>query len=238
MWKCNSLFFLLSNFLQMTETSFLPTSFNWASEDNIFGESIVSPIRNQGMCGACYAFAASEAVAASLRINSDNRIHLNLSVQELLDCDTIINKGCNGGDPSISLRYVYNHGLSEWTDYNYVAKDYQTCRADFTSSTTRVFIKGVIGITSLRNILIKRFLISLGPIVTGICGTDESFLFYKNGIFDNSKCCSLQNHAVLIVGYGFDDIRNESFWILKNSWGMIHPCKTFLICFLTIFLNK
>jgi C1A family cysteine protease len=53
---------------------------NWASSRNPLGSSILSPILNQGECGACWAFAAAEATTASLRLNGyplvrRNRFH-------------------------------------------------------------------------------------------------------------------------------------------------------------------
>lgn len=45
-------------------------------------------------------------------------------------------------------------------------------------------------------------LLSLGPIATGICGTSPSFIFYSKGVLDDETCCTVQNHAILIVGFG------------------------------------
>lgn len=61
-----------------------------------------------------------------------------------------------------------------------------------------------------------------------MCGTDSFFLFYSSGIFDRTDCCTTQNHAMLIVGYGHEDLIVDSdtgetsggdYWVILNSWG-------------------
>lgn len=48
-----------------------------------------------------------------------------------------------------------------------------------------------------------------GPV--SVCLDASNWSFYKSGIFSN--CGTVQNHAVLLVGY------DENRWIVKNSWG-------------------
>ncbi len=92
----------------------LPVSINWAdSNNNPTGDTIVSPVGNQGLCGACWAYTAVYATEASVRLSSGQKT--SLSIQELLDCDTNLipgihilprntNNGCSGGNPIRAFR--------------------------------------------------------------------------------------------------------------------------------------
>ncbi len=61
--------------------------------------------------------------------------------------------------------------------------------------------------------------LSSGPVVVGICGTDLTFLFYAEGVYNAAECCTNQNHAMLVVGYGHDNATGLDFWLAQNSWG-------------------
>ena len=61
---------------------------------------------------------------------------------------------------------------------------------------------------------------SIGPIAVSILVT-KKFPKYKQGVFYDSTCNDKTNHAVLVVGYGTDDLTNEDYWLVKNSWGML-----------------
>jgi len=56
----------------------------------------VNAVKNQGGCGSCWSFAAT-AATENAHWRASKRL-LNLSEQQLLDCDTVSN-GCNGGWP-------------------------------------------------------------------------------------------------------------------------------------------
>ncbi len=56
----------------------------------------------------------------SRRVESDTFDELNLSIQELLDCDTSVDEGCVGGNPSLAFFYIHTHGLVPWKEYPYV----------------------------------------------------------------------------------------------------------------------
>lgn len=55
---------------QRARVSLLPTSFDWR---NVSGESYVSPVRDQGGCGSCYAFASMANLEAQVRIATRNQ---------------------------------------------------------------------------------------------------------------------------------------------------------------------
>ena len=71
----------------------------------------VSPIKNQGQCGSCWAFSAT-GVAESWALVSSRSV-VSLSEQQLVDCSASYgNHGCNGGWPSSALKYVIDHGIA------------------------------------------------------------------------------------------------------------------------------
>ena len=45
---------------------------------------------------------------------------------------------------------------------------------------------------------------------------------YKSGIFSPTSIakCTAINHAVAIVGYGYDSATKSNYWLVKNSWGI------------------
>ena len=70
--------------------------------------------------------------------------------------------------------------------------------------------------TKLRNVLA-----SVGPISIGMSVKDK-FYDYSAGIFDFKECPNNENginHAMLLVGYGTDELTGIDYWLLKNSWG-------------------
>lgn len=187
---------------------------NWASHNNPYNVSIVGEVANQGVCGACWSFVAASAVEASVYMSS--KIHLRLSTQELVDCDRTFNRGCEGGNPIYAFEYIMRYGLTNQHSYPYDEHQHAMCRrAQYVSRAT---IKSYLRLPPNNIELIKQFL-HLGPIATGICGTNSSFLYYTGGLYDPPKCCQTQNHAVLIVGYGVDQATQREYLVLMNSWG-------------------
>lgn len=79
--------------------------------------------RNQWTCGSCWAQTTTSAIATQHAIK--HRIFardevLELSVQQLVDCDLIPNMGCMGGQALYAYRYVRENGLALEEDYPYM----------------------------------------------------------------------------------------------------------------------
>lgn len=73
----------------------LPDKFDWR---NVNGINYVSPIRNQGSCGSCYAFGSMALHEARLRIKSNNTQTNVFSTQDIVECSKY-SQGCDGGFP-------------------------------------------------------------------------------------------------------------------------------------------
>ena len=64
--------------------------------------SAISPVKDQGACGSCWAFSAAESLESQYRLNGDI---LNVSAQNFVDCATL-DDGCGGGWMDDALAYA------------------------------------------------------------------------------------------------------------------------------------
>ncbi len=92
-----------------------PPSLDW--RDN--GGNFVTPVRNQGGCGSCWAFATAAALESSVLREANTPIttenpDLNLSEQVLVSCGTSGSNdagSCSGGVIQYASDYIRDTGL-------------------------------------------------------------------------------------------------------------------------------
>ena len=176
-------------------------------------EKVVTPVKNQGMCGSCWAFSATGAMEAAWGIKNQGKPLLQFSEQELVDCSTEEgNEGCNGGLMDLAYKYIRSTKINLEEDYKYTARD-GNCSPKLDKLRT--------GIESYKTLepadvdtLIKE--IDSQPVAVAL-EVQSDFQDYQSGIYvpEDEDCGDRLNHGVLAVGYD----TQESYFIIKNSWG-------------------
>lgn len=179
----------------------VPNNIDWSAN------GAVTRIKDQGYCGACWAFAAIGAIESANIIKHNKNI--TFSEQELIDCSSAYgNKGCGGGGVTSSFLYIKEHGICNDTNYPYSGME-SYC-SDFRSP--------ILNLTSFRvsdrNERSLAMFVSTMPTAVSLDGAP--FQLYSGGIYDGE--CSLKlSHSVLVVGYGEEN--GVRYWKAKNSWG-------------------
>lgn len=198
-----------------------PAEVDWRKFPNVVG-----PVKSQGQCGSCWAFAAVALLESAQHRHNPNLSHvIPLSEQQLVDCDTN-SSGCGGGKPHKVGDYLVSFGgLESESAYPYESGRTQRaglCKANpALIETTSRDIGPFFMIDRNNEQLMKRFLAFQGPILVYIFSRTRSFHYYRDGVMWHPDCRDAQatTHAVLIVGYGHDDKSGLDYWIIKNSWG-------------------
>lgn len=187
----------------------IPDAVDWSAK-----AGIVTPVKNQGQCGSCWAFSTTGAIESRYAIAKGQ---LNsLSEQELVDCSSAEgNQGCNGGLMDNGFKFVVKeHGLCTEDEYPYKAVTERQCKEN-KCKTIDDPIKTYKDVTrDNENALAQA--VAEGPVSVAIEADQASFQHYSGGIM-SARCGKRLDHGVLAVGYGADS--GTKFWKVKNSWG-------------------
>jgi Papain family cysteine protease/FlgD Ig-like domain len=184
----------------------LPGSYSWIELDG------VTPVRHQGGCGSCWAFAGIAAMESMIKIYSG--VEMDLSEQQILSCATP-GHGCEGGWSDTVWSHARNHGLVDEACMPYMADDEVPCTEDECEK-----IASAKNWYSIPNGVdeIKTALYEFGPVKTSFFVYND-FYYYEGGCYEHADEVNGTNHAVLIVGWDDDACEGEGAWLIKNSWG-------------------
>nr|ABJ89815.1 putative cathepsin L preprotein [Clonorchis sinensis] len=177
----------------------------------------VTPVKNQGDCGSCWAFSATGGIEGQHYLATGKLV--SLSEQQLVDCSSS-NDGCDGGLMDLAFEYVKEHkGIDTEVHYPYVSGNTGYARqCSFDPKYAAVNVTGYVDIPEGQELLLQQAVGFHGPISVGINAGLPSFMAYESGIYSDHRCNPHDlDHGVLVVGYGVDN--GVPYWLIKNSWG-------------------
>ena len=175
------------------------------------------PIRDQGKCGSCWAFAVTEVFSDIINTATNGSLKVVLSPQDMVSCDTN-DYGCDGGYLDKAWDFVANTGLVSDSCYPYTSGTgvSGTCQS---VPSTCLHSKA----TNVRKLTFDQAMKEIDsgrPVVAGF-NVYSKFFSYSSGVYQFTKGDSLAGgHAVKIIGWGTTSA-GIRYWRCANSWGAL-----------------
>ena len=156
----------------------LPRSWDYRDVD---GENFVTPVRDQGSCGSCVAFAVIAAVEAMVLIKMGNFVTVDLSEAQLFYCYAASQgRNCeNGWWPQYALPFLRDDGVGDEASFPYSPGN-QPCNVASDWRTRAVRITGSHEIRDFN--AMKVWLATRGPLIASFALYDD-FFSYRSGVY-------------------------------------------------------
>ncbi|XP_066599410.1 cathepsin O-like isoform X2 [Prorops nasuta] len=194
--------------------SAIPTKVDWRAK------GVISPVRSQGSCGACWAFSTVEVIESMFAIqNGSLRL---FSIQEMIDCARNSNFGCNGGDICSLLTWLVATKVTVFPEVNYpLTRKTESCKLqDIATNRSGIRVSDFTcdSFLDAEDELLTT-LAQHGPVAAAVNALPwQNYLggiiqYHCDGSFANL------NHAVQIIGY--DQSASIPYYIVKNSWSTL-----------------
>lgn len=206
----------------------LPESVDW--------RFAATPVKDQGGCGSCWAFASVAALESHLYLNEG--LLFSLSVQEVVSCAPNVKQcggqgGCTGATSVQAYDYLKKVGVVQEWSFGYASYHGELVECSLVPQSNRKtgddgvnLVKGAVatidGFVTLppnNYTVMMNAVAKLGPIVVSVAASGWSF--YAGGVFHRNFTTSNDsdiNHAVVLMGYGTDEETGEDYWLIRNSW--------------------
>ena len=216
---------LLSEKMNPVSTSATVTAGELPSGFDLRTMGKVSPVKNQGQCGSCWAFSSFSSLESFLLPEYWDFSENNMRNTHGFDLGS-----CQGGNSLMATAYLsrWSGALTESSDpYTTISRSATTAQYPNPAAVKHVqqvlFIPGRSG--PLDNDNIKRALVEKGALYSTIHWEESAYLptsasFYYSG-------SSRANHAITIVGWDDSYARTKfrslppgnGAYIVKNTWG-------------------
>lgn len=206
----------------------LPTSFDareaWPQCNSM------QTILDQGHCGSCWAFGATEALSDRFCIHNNESV--TLSENDLLSCCGFeCGSGCDGGFPLRAWQYFVRSGVvnAECDPYFDEAgcqhpgceplystpECVQECKDNKEWSDAKHYASSAYRVGSDPYDIMAE-LYTNGPVEVSF-RVFEDFAHYKSGVYSYVSGNYIGGHAVKLIGWG-TTIEGITYWLLANSW--------------------
>merc|ERR1719178_350114 len=167
------------------DESTAPASVDWTTKN------AVTPVKNQGQCGSCWAFSTTGSVEGAYALKTGKLE--SFSEQQLVDCaKSFGNQGCNGGLMDNAFKYIMQNGDSLESKYPYVGK---AGRCQTNKIQSAVKLTGFQDVPQSNEAQLMAA-VAQQPVSVAIQANQQSFQFYKSGVF-SGKCGTQLDHGVL-----------------------------------------
>jgi len=177
---------------------------------------MVTPVKDQGGCGSCWAFSAAQTFESHLAIQTKAAIQ-KLSPQQIVSCAPNPDQcggtgGCEGSTQPLAFAYTKTGGLTTEALYPYKGQT-GTCK---TGIQPVAYNGGYTVLPTNDYNALMDAVANVGPVAISIAAGGSAFQFYSSGVLSNCNDY-VMDHAVQLVGYGTD--AGMDYWLVRNSWG-------------------
>merc|ERR1711904_144895 len=132
----------------------------------------VTPVKNQGQCGSCWAFSTTGGFEGAWQLSSGNLV--SMSEQQFVDCDKV-DQGCNGGLMDHGFNFAKGTAVATEDSYPYTARD-GSCKSSFTTAIPQGGVTGYTDVSNSASAL--QSALNGNPVSVAIQADQSAFQFY------------------------------------------------------------
>merc|ERR1719387_364636 len=205
----------------------------------------VTPVKNQGQCGSCWAFSATEAIESQMILETGSKYDFTLSPQQICSCTPNSGQygclGCNGGFTEGAYEYVksapglansffipYEQSLTQseptmacpQAKVSQITGEYEKLSGSYAQVSGYSYAVKPCTSGACTNQDLRGLAAALEKTPLSVCVNAETWNDYTGGVLTAAGCGSMgaasQDHCVMAVG--FNSTAPTPYWIVRNSW--------------------